>query len=94
MDNSWRIKQQNGSLESNSDRSRRREWNRIFADFSKRRIKDKFWWKSLTEGERQHIYWSMVRPKDEGRKSECEMKKEFPGDISMKRDFIIDEITK
>ncbi len=96
MDNNWRIKQQNGGLKSDSDRSRRREWDRIFANFSKNRIKDKFWWKSLGEGERHSVYWAMVRSKDDciGRKSELEMKKQFPGDISMKRDFIIDEITK
>jgi hypothetical protein len=95
MDNSWRIKQQNGELKSDSDRSRRREWNRTFANFSKVRIKDKFWWKSLTEGERHSVYWSMVS--DNGsikKKSEYEMKKQFPGNISMKRNFIIDEITK
>jgi hypothetical protein len=92
--NNWRIKQQSG-IEFVSDRSKRREWNRNFSNFIKTRIKDKFWWISLTDGERKSVYSAMTRPDLDGNYMiEKDAKKLFPGNISMKRDLILDEITK
>ena len=87
MNNKWRINQQNFDDRNSSDRSQRREFERICKKFESR-IKDKFWWKSLQDHEKKKVYSKISFDK----MKESEVKIEIPGNITIKRDLILDKL--
>jgi hypothetical protein len=77
------------SINNFSDRAKRRKEKKEYTAFEPR-IKDKFWWKSLTHGEKYHVYSRLV---DRFYKStEDEMKKVIKGNLVKKRELIINAI--
>lgn len=89
--NRWRMNQQrfDRSINNDSDRARRRKEKRDYILFQPH-IKDKFWWGSLTHGEKYQVYLMMT---DKYNKStEIEMKKKFKGNLSRKRELILNDI--